>query len=139
MDASVAVKWLWPEPGEAEAAKLLDGGIRLVAPANIRTEVAGAVLRRFREKMLTENRARSALSYWDRVLKNEVVRLVPVEDLYDLAVAVSFLSRHALADCLYVAAGSDLKIPLITADELLHRRCKEVYGKIQLLATQMAH
>lgn len=138
VDASVAVKWLWPEPAHVEAKQLLKDGTRLVAPAIIRIEVAGAALRRYREKLLTEGETQAVLAKWDRI-QRDALHLVPNEDLYDLAVAVSFLARHALADCMYVAAGRDLNVPLITADERLHNRCKGVYDKVQLLAVPSQH
>lgn len=139
VDASVAVKWLWPEPAHVEAKQLLKSETRLVAPALLRLEVAGAVMRRFREKRFTENEARSLLALWSRILQSGVLHLVPNEELYDLAVAISFLARHALADCFYVAAGQDLKVSLITADETLHNRCKAVYSKVQLLTGPGPH
>lgn len=139
VDASVAVKWLWPEPGYVEARQLLKDGTKLVAPAIVRIEVAGAVLRRYREKKLTETEAHSVLSFWSRILQTGALHLVPIEELYDLAVAISFLARHGLADCLYVAASKDLDVPLITADETLQKRCKPVYGKVQLLAVSAPH
>ncbi len=139
VDASVAVKWLWPEPGHEEAKQLLKSETRLVAPIIIKLEVAGAVLRRCREKSITESEAHSLLGLWSRIVSTGTLHLVPIEDVYDLAIAVSFGARHALADCLYVAVGTDLKIPLITADETLHKRCKTVYDNIQLLTAHGVH
>ena len=40
VDASVAVKWFYPEEREASAQRLIEGGERLLAPALIRVEVA---------------------------------------------------------------------------------------------------
>lgn len=139
VDASVAVKWLWPEPGDQEAAAYLEDGSRLFAPASIKVEVAGAALRRFRESTMDENEARSACNLWDRILRNGGVRLIPVDDLYDAAVAYSFLTRHSLADCLYLAAAQDQDIKLITADEKLYTRGKKIYSKIELLPARAPH
>ncbi|HEV3304463.1 MAG TPA: type II toxin-antitoxin system VapC family toxin [Planctomycetaceae bacterium] len=58
VDASVAVKWFIPEPGEEAAVKLLDGTNGLISPALIRLEVTGAIIRRYREGHLTEKKAR---------------------------------------------------------------------------------
>lgn len=139
VDASVAVKWLWPEPGHVEAKELLKAGTRLVAPAIIRIEVAGAVLRRYRENQFTEAETHSILALWNRILQSGVLHLVPVDELFDLAVAVSILSRHALADSLYVAVGKDMDVELLTADETMHRRCKSVYPKVHLLTSPVPH
>jgi predicted nucleic acid-binding protein len=139
VDASVAVKWLWPEPGHAEARKLLKDGRKLLAPSHVRIEVAGAILRRYREKKISEPEAQHLLASWGRMLQLEILHLIPIEELYDMAVAISLVARHGLADCLYVAVGQDLDVPLITADETLQRRCKSVYGKVELLMVSLSH
>jgi len=46
VDASVAVKWFFPEAGTAEAQQVLASGDRLAAPALIRVEVAAAIARK---------------------------------------------------------------------------------------------
>lgn len=139
VDASVAVKWLWPEPGDQEAATYLESGPRLCAPASIRIEVAGAALRRFRENKMDESEARSVCGLWDRIIRNGGVRLIPVDDLFDAAVAYAFLARHSLADCLYLAAAQDQDATLVTADEKLYSRGKKVYNKIELLTVPASH
>lgn len=139
VDASVAVKWLWPEPGDSEAANYLEKGLRLYAPASIRVEVAGAALRRYRENKMDENEARSACGLWERIIRNEGIRLIPVDGLFDAAVAYAFLTRHSLADCLYLAAAQEQDMKLITADEKLYSRGQKVYKKIELLAVPSRH
>lgn len=138
VDASVAVKWLWPEPGEAEARQILDGGTKLFAPALIRIEVAGAILRRYRQKSITEGEAHSACGLWGRIIGGGILQLIPNDELFDTALALAFLTQHALADCLYVAAGKELDLPVLTADQILHQRCNR-FGKIELLGGHTSH
>lgn len=139
VDASVAVKWLLPEPGEREAQLILRGEKRLVAPALVRVEVAGAVLRQFREGRLTGERARSACDLWASLIHDGTLHLVPVEDLFDLAVDLAFEARHALADCLYLAAGKHLGAGVITADRTLFERGKPIYKRVSLLSGVATH
>lgn len=139
VDASVAVKWLWPEVGHTEAMDLLRADVGLIAPDILNLEVSGAVLRNHRRKILTESEARTALEHWSHLLESGVVQTVPNEDIFGAAVECAFLARHALADCLYVAVGRDQNATVVTADETLYERCEIVYDKIQLLAAPVAH
>jgi len=133
VDASVAVKWFVPEPGEEAAGKLLDGAERLLAPSLIRMEVSGAIIRRFREGDLTENRAREGTQAWDAMLERGVVSLLPDSEVFEDAVQMAFLARHTLADCLYLAVAKRVDAAVITADEPMQKRGIRVYGRITLL------
>ena len=48
VDASIAVKWFFPEPGTKAAQALLSGSQKLTAPALIRIEVTAALTRKAR-------------------------------------------------------------------------------------------
>jgi predicted nucleic acid-binding protein len=133
VDASVAVKWLIPEDGNEQARALLRGSEPLVAPSLIRLEVAGAVLRRYRESEIPEEEARAACGFWARLLHMERPRLVPVEEIYDDALDMAFAARHGLGDCLYLAAARRLDARVVTADRKLFERGKRAYERIDLL------
>ena len=134
VDASVAVKWFLSEAGEDEAAEILEGPDHLVAPALIRLEVAGAILRRFREGDLSERRAREASRAWDDMLEHRVVQLVPSRDLFDEAVELAFEVRHTISDCLYLVLAKRLDTHVVTADEPMWKRGGRLQSKIRLLA-----
>src|SRR5262245_39797495 len=53
VDASIAAKWYLNEPGSAQAAAILTSDDVLLAPALIRLEVNGAIIRRYREGKLS--------------------------------------------------------------------------------------
>jgi predicted nucleic acid-binding protein len=63
-----------------------------------------------------------------------VLRLIPEAEIFDDAVEMTFLARHALADCLYLAAAKRLAIPVITADKPMYERGMRAYGQIAFLA-----
>jgi predicted nucleic acid-binding protein len=134
VDASVAVKWFIPEPGDAAAHQLLAGNEPLFAPALIRVEVAGAILRYFREGQIQEAKAHATLGAWDNLISNGILRRIDEEDLFHAAVAFSMICRHALADCFYLATAQSLDASVITADTGLHDRGKRGYKKIALLS-----
>lgn len=133
IDASVAVKWLLPEAGSAEAETLLKSGPGLMAPSIVRVEVAGAVLRRYRLKAMTEDRAELLCDHWNQLLNEGVLQLVPQDELYELAVKLSLKLKHPLPDCFYLAAGKQLGMPLLTADRALYDCGKGLAHKTSLL------
>lgn len=133
VDANVAIKWFLPQPGEEVAQELLAGNEPLVAPALIRTEVAGAILAYFRDGKITENQAHSAIAGWGTMLAHSIVRQTPDADLYDAAVALSVVCRQPLAACFYLATAQLHNAPLITADPALHGLDKLAGTKINFL------
>ncbi len=139
VDASVAVKWFIPEAGEEAAAKLLGGKPRLVAPALIRLEVSGAIIRRYREGHVSEKRAREGTQAWEAMLERRVVHLVSDAELYDEAVQMAFLAKHALADCMYLVAAKRLGAPVITADKPMRDRGSRAYKNITFLGDAEKH
>lgn len=134
VDASVAAKWVLTEPDSAAANELLDGRFRLTAPALIQIEVTGAAIRRFRLGKIDLETSRAACQKWDRLIDDCFVGLLPIERLYAEAVDLSFRCRHALADCLYLAAARSLNCPLMTADRTFFERAKPVYPAMSLFA-----
>jgi predicted nucleic acid-binding protein len=139
VDASVAVKWFIPEPGEEAAAQLLDGKTGLIAPALIRLEVTAAIIRRYREGHLPEKKAREGAFAWEAMLEHRLVRLVPDAELFSEAVQMAFLARHTLADCLYLATAKKFALPVITADKPMQERGARAYDNIVLLAGISGH
>lgn len=133
VDASVAAKWLLPEAGEQEAQALLDGEERLAAPESIRIEVAGAVIKRYRLGGMEESDARSRCELWHSLIDNRL-HLLPVESVFDRALALAFQLKHGLPDCLYLAAAGDIGAGLVTADRTLFERGKAVHDRITLLS-----
>jgi predicted nucleic acid-binding protein len=139
IDASVAVKWLVPEPGDAQARTYLHGNERMVAPSIVRVEVANAVIRLFREKRLPENVARTACGLWDTLLADHVLHLIPNEELYPAALALAFQVGHSLPDCLYLAAGKSSGFKIVTADEPMYKRGLKIYSRLEFLDGSVSH
>lgn len=133
VDATIAAKWYLHEPGSAEAAALLTSAVLLIAPALIRIEVTGAILRRYGEGKLSQNLASQACDLWDNDLANGAIRLVPDDALITPARAIAFQIRHALQDCLYLAAATETRATsLVTADAAFHARAAPAFPFIDL-------
>ena len=126
VDASVAAKWFLIEPDTEAALGLLSGGDTIVAPSILRTEVAGAILRRHRQDAMDEPKARVALNAWSSMLANGLVSLVPDADVLERAVNIAVKTRHPLHDCLYLAVAASMETELVTADTRLYDRGAKV-------------
>ena len=136
LDACIAAKWYLHEPGSEEAAALLTSSPVLIAPELIRVEVTGAILRRFREGLLSLDRAREACDLWDADLAGGAIRLVPDAKLLAAARAIALQIRHTIQDCLYLAAAVEAgRMRLVTADRTFHARAAKTFPFVDLQAS----
>ena len=136
VDASVAAKWYLNEPGSEEAAALLTSASILIAPALILVEVTGAIIRRYREGELSLERAREACDLWDADIAGGAIRLLSDGGLIGPARAIAFQIRHAIQDCLYLAAALDIGADrLVTADPKFHTRASPAFPFVDLQAS----
>lgn len=135
VDASIAAKWYLNESGSEEAAHVLTSGAALLAPALIRIEVTGAIIRRFREGKLSLSRAREACALWEDDLAAGAIRLVPDDALLERARELAFQIRHTIQDCLYLAAAVEARgARLVTADPTFHTRATARFPVVDLLS-----
>jgi predicted nucleic acid-binding protein len=135
VDASVAVKWLFPEKGEAAAHELLGSGEQLAGPSLIRVEVAAAVARKARLGEIDREDAEAALDLWLRTIRDRVIVLLPDEPHLARALVLSIALAHPLQDCLYLALAERLNAPLITADRRFAERAAASDARVRLLET----
>ena len=136
VDASVAVKWFFPEAGAEEAQKVLACAERLAAPALIRVEVAAAIAGKARFNEIHDEDAEAAASLWFRALDNGVIALFPDEADIGPAVKLALQLKHLLQDCLYLALAERIGAKLITADQNLVGKASGVHASIRPLLGQ---
>jgi predicted nucleic acid-binding protein len=134
VDANVAAKWFLPEKGSAEADQLLSESRKILAPELIRTEVGGAITRKARNGKISGDYALSLCEMWIRQLKNDLVTLIPDEDIFESAALLSVQIKHPIQDCLYLAVARHLDLPLITADKPFRDRAVPFDKRVALLA-----
>lgn len=113
VDASVAAKWLLPEPDAPEALRWLDGRHRLAAPDLLYAEVGNLVWKLHRRGLLDTEEASDLIGHF---------LSMPV-DIYDSAfllapaLEIGIATRRPIYDSLYLALAVELDGIVITADQ----------------------
>jgi predicted nucleic acid-binding protein len=118
IDASIAFKWIVPEPDSEAADALIAGGETLIAPDLIRTEVANAGWKATRRGDMTAEQLRLSIEWLPQLLD----QLHTVAPLLARAVAIACRLDHPVYDCVYLALAERVSSPLVTVDERLCRR-----------------
>jgi len=133
VDASVAAKWLFVEPGTAKARAILDsaesGELQLLAPEILLAEIANSLWKRTERGDLDSD---SALGLFDAFRKIEF-RFFKIEELAGPALSAAFRQRHPVYDCLYVALARREGCDLVTADEKFYKAFAHVFSRVRLL------
>lgn len=111
IDASVATKWVAPEPF-SDQAKLLLNGTEMCAPAHWQAEVVNALWSKVHHGEWSASFATERAS----ALMRAPVEAVPLPALIDRALKHSIALRITIYDSLYVALAEMRRIPLVTAD-----------------------
>jgi predicted nucleic acid-binding protein len=134
LDASVAAKWLVPEPDTEKARRVLvdwkEGRIELVAPSVLLVEVASVLWKKVKKNELHSGDAAGLF----REFRHLGLPLVAIEGLIFHALDFSFFYKHPVYDCIYVALAVRERCSLLTADEELFQRIsKPVPRMVRLL------
>jgi len=130
IDASVALKWVFEEPG-TEAALALRGE-QLIAPAIWLAEAANALWRHVR---LGETTAAEALGRIDELAKAPVATL-SIEPHVARALRLGMEISHPVYDCLYLALAIHYDTYVITDDRRFAAAVidrPDLAGRVQLL------
>jgi predicted nucleic acid-binding protein len=135
IDAKVAAKWLLPEDGSSAAIDLQEGPDQLLAPELIRLEVCAAITRRVRDPKtpIPADAAEQRCRIWLGLLAAGTVELIPDQELLDEAIRLSVKVKHALQDCLYLAASVRHHATLVTADETFYKRTAAAFPNVRPL------
>ncbi len=115
VDASVAVKWVLPEPDADKAVALRQREPVLIAPALVVAEIGNAIWKGVRRGDLTRAIAFDAL----RVAAAHFTSLVPLEELANRAMELAIDHRHPIYDCFYLALAERERAPLVSVDAKL--------------------
>jgi predicted nucleic acid-binding protein len=112
VDASVAAKWVMPEPDSSAATALRHDSRPLIAPSLLLEEVGNIAWRRCRTGEIARDEAHMALPAMIALL----ARIVPAWDLHELALTIAIDRDHPIYDCFYVALALRENAQLVTAD-----------------------
>jgi predicted nucleic acid-binding protein len=125
VDASVALKWVLPEPGTAEARAFLaragEERATLLAPELLWAEVAGVLWKKATSANgLSYREARAAL----RVLLRSPIAVVSHVPLADTALQLGLALGITAYDSMYLALAEARDAVLVTFDTRLARRLR---------------
>lgn len=118
VDASVAAKWLAPEPDSPQAEALLDDD--LIVPDLLFAEVANILWK----KQLRGELDAAAAHFGARWLLQVPLQVHDSAGLLVDALAMALQLQHPAYDCFYLALARGVDAPLVTADRRLHARCQ---------------
>ncbi len=120
IDASVAVKWLAPEPDSPLAEALLDD--ELIVPDLMFAEVGNILWKKQLRGEMTDD----ATQFGARFLLQVPMQVHDSAGLLVDALALAQQLQHPAYDCFYLALAQRVDAPLVTADRRLHSRCQAV-------------
>jgi predicted nucleic acid-binding protein len=115
IDASVAVKWVLPEPDSAQAAALRTTDDDLIGPSLAWAEVGSAIWKAARRGDVTARDARESL----KIAMAHYHRLLLLDEFAERAFELAVGLGHPIYDCFYLALAERENAPLITADEAM--------------------
>jgi predicted nucleic acid-binding protein len=135
LDASVALCWVLQRPLSARALQLRhDYGHQvheLIAPAVFPSEIASALTKSERQKLISVGDARPLLQ--------DILTTCPALHAIDLcfyrAVEISSQYRAAYYDCLYVALGEQEGCEVVTADQKMLKNLQHHFPFVRDLST----
>lgn len=130
VDASVAIKWVVPEPNSAAAAALKSS--LLVAPDLIRAEYGNILWRQTKQGLLSADEA----IYLFGVLADVPVALTPSERLEMDALSIACELKHPIYDCYYLALAQRENAPLVTEDRRLLQTA-QAHGRFRSLVLSL--
>lgn len=113
VDASVALKWMLPEPGSDQAITLQ--GLPLYAPDLLLAECGNVLWVNVRRERLTKSEAEDCFEG----LSNAPIIWSATGGLAAEATALALDLDHPVYDCVYLALALDIETPLVTADQKL--------------------
>jgi predicted nucleic acid-binding protein len=135
LDASVAVKWYFPEAGSDAAIELLgnsEGG--LMAPDLFAIEVNAALVRKGNmDKSQREGIRLLVEDFAEKLRKSHVTLMRLSPDTAAQAANLALDLGHPLKDSIYLALAMELECDLVTCDTRFAAKAKGVWERVRVL------
>jgi predicted nucleic acid-binding protein len=125
IDASVAVKWVVPEPDSVRAEVLLDYG--LAAPDLLFAECSNVLRKKVRRGELTREEADVAA----QTLEQADLNPVSTRGYLALATSIALELDHPAYEAVYLAVAEASELRLVTADVRLIRKVRESQNRFR--------
>lgn len=116
IDASVAVKFYFPEP-DTDLARRVAASFDLIAPDLLVPEFSNTCWKKASRKEISSGQADLAVAGFGAA----AIDLHPCSPLARRAVALSIAHNHPAYDFFYLALAEEADCPLVTADERFRR------------------
>ena len=129
VDASVAVKWLFPEVYGDAARRILKRARDILAPDLIWAEVASAACKKIRRSEVSWEEASRLFGEF----QNYPVQAIETKTLMEMALKVAHDSGVSVYDAAYLSLSYKHDCPLVTADRKLYDRVHEAYPQSETL------
>ncbi|NJM35909.1 MAG: type II toxin-antitoxin system VapC family toxin [Rhodomicrobium sp.] len=124
VDASIAVKWYFEQPGTDAARAIAASDETLIAPDLIHAECGSAIWRYVRANVISEDKAKAIMP---RLLLR-LDRFTAISELTDEALNLAIALNHPIYDCFYLALARQEAAPLVTADKRLAALAERLSG-----------
>lgn len=121
VDASVAIKWFFPEIHGDAAGRLLEGEHSLHAPDLIFSEFGNVLWKRFRKNQISRKESSATI---DTFLMMPL-QVQSTQSLISLALEIACGTHRTVYDSLYLAAATVHQLPFVTADSKLYNALKK--------------
>lgn len=120
VDASIALKWLLPEPDSIDAEGVASGDHLLIAPTLVIAESCNAVWKRLRRGQVAAEHAQLVVARLPKFFD----ALVADAGLAPMAMTIARALDHPVYDCFYLALAEREEATLVTADRRLAERVR---------------
>lgn len=135
VDASIALKWVLPEPDSSVAVALLNewltNDVRVIAPSWFAGEVANILYRRARRGTFTIQDAHRALTGVLTIVECMPESSAEAHRAMDIA---NTTARAATYDAMYLALALTRNSEYWTADEIFYNATKHAYPQVRWMS-----
>ena len=121
VDASIAIKWFFPEIHGDAALRLLEREHRLHAPDLTYSDFGNVLWKRFRKNQISIKEASATIE----ALLAVPFQVQPTQSLIPLALEIACATHRTVYDSLYVAAATVHQALFVTADSRLYNALKQ--------------
>jgi predicted nucleic acid-binding protein len=136
IDASLAVKLVLPEPFSEEALAAVFGeefsDHLILAPMIVVTEVAAAITKAVRTRLISPALAREAYDEWTGMAETMFGEIALLENM-DAAFELSLSLHHSMHDCLYLALAEARGATLATCDAVLAEKARSIGATVKFI------